>query len=131
MLRLRDILVASVWFYAATLNSSNRLLIKPFAVSVVIFHYFLCLLTSNDLSVNVSFKSKPVIYHALSIVVGSGVDFGHQVTLRARVTIGEKFIGSKKGPVVGDRVEFGVNSCVFGEVSIPDKTLIKANSILS
>ena len=123
MLRLRDILVSRLWYA----SSSSRF----FVVRTICLlpHYLICIIFGNDLSVNVKQETPVVIYHALGIVVGSGVEFGKNVVLRARVTLGEDILNSKTAPKIGDNVQFGIGSSVFGDVFIPSNRVLKANKV--
>ena len=132
MLSIRDNLVAFVWYLASkTRNSKNRWINNILIVTIVVFiHNFICILTSNDLSTRVVFKGKPKIYHAIGIIVGSKVQFGSGVILRAHVCLGEKKLGTGSAPVIGNNVEFGIGAKVFGNISIPDDSFVKSNSTI-
>ena len=133
MLSFRDNLISLVWFITSKScdTKSSFLINNIFVKSFLKFiHYTLCILFSNDLSSNVIFKGKPIIHHGIGIIVGSNIEFGYNVTLRAHVCLGEKEIGSLKGPTIGDNVQFGVGAKVFGNVCIKSGTFVKSNSII-
>lgn len=132
MLSFRDYIVSTLWYWASISNKKPffSILGNPIIRFFLIFlHYLLCVLTSNDLSVRVEFKSKPRIFHAIGIIIGSGVKFGKNVTLRAHVCIGEKFIGTGDAPTIGDNVEFGIGAKIFGQVTIENNSILKSNSL--
>ena len=123
MLRLRDELVSRLWFVA---SSSHYSIIR---ILSIVPHYLVCVIFGNDLSVHVKQESRVIIYHAIGIVVGSGVKFGKNVVLRARVTLGEDILDSKTAPKIGDNVQFGIGCCVFGDVTVPTDRVLKANKV--
>lgn len=134
MLSIRDRLVAHIWFWASKSWQSSPFTLLGNPVMKLFFyltHYSLCILTSNDLSLNVTMKSKPTIYHSIGIIIGSETIIGEGVILRAHVCIGEKYTGSKKAPYIGDGVEFGIGAKVFGDIKIKPNSIVKSNSILS
>ncbi len=134
MLSFRDNLISLVWFITAkSCNPKSGILLNNFFVNnfLKFFHYTLCILFSNDLSVNVVFKGRPKIHHGIGIIVGSNTTFGKNVIIRAHVCLGEKEVGSLQGPTIGDNVQFGVGAKVFGNVIIKSETFVKSNSVIS
>ena len=134
MLSLRDKFVSNIWFLASKAwNKQISTLYSNFIVRHILYvlHYFVCILTSNDRSLNVDLKSKPIIFHAIGIIVGSNTTIGRNVILRSQVCLGEKFKDSGKGPTIGDNVEFGIASKVFGDVFIKSNSKIKSNCVIS
>lgn len=133
MLRIRDKLVSLLWYVSVRTNSKyhrNRPVILLGAVLKWI-HYFVCILTCNDLSVEVGMEKRVKLYHAIGIIVGSNVEFGNNVVLRAHVVLGEKIIGSEEGPVIMDNVSFGIGAKAFGRVLIDSNRFIKSGQIIS
>lgn len=130
MLSLRDKFVSYLWFLAARCYQAGfagRILGLP----IIVVHYLVCVVSGNDLSANVLMKRPVRIYHAVGMVVGSHCVFGKNVTIRARVTLGEDKPGSCTAPVLKEGVTLGVNVSIFGSVTIGPGRFIKAGSVIS
>ena len=133
MLRIRDEVVSLLWYLSVRTNSKyhrNRPVILLGAV-LKLTHYLVCILTCNDLSIEVGMKSRVKLFHAIGIIVGSNVEFGKNIVLRAHVVLGERIIGSEEGPVIMDNVSFGIASKAFGKVLIDSDRFIKSGQIIS
>jgi serine O-acetyltransferase len=71
-----------------------------------------------------------VIYHAFGVIVNGKTRIGRNCTLYARVCIGNRWPGDGT-PVIGDNVVIGTGACIFGPVTIPDNTIVKANAVIT
>lgn len=75
-----------------------------------------------------------MLLHASYIHIGKHVTIGKNCILAHQNSIGPAYIfetdesASDQGPVIGERVFFGVGSVVFGNLTIGDDTKIAANS---
>ena len=72
------------------------------------------------------------IGHPYGITVNPEVVLGKCVSLHKGVTLGKENRGKRKGaPVISDRVWFGINSTVVGNVKIGNDVLIAPNSFVN
>lgn len=69
--------------------------------------------------------------HGSPVVVNADAVLGNYVLLRQFVTIGNKGLGPSGSPVIGDNVEIGANSVIFGEITIGDNVTIGAGSVVN
>jgi serine O-acetyltransferase len=70
-----------------------------------------------------------VLKHTTGLVVGGDVVAGERLTLHQNVTLGDRrpFGGQ---PVLGDDVTVGAGACVLGPISVGDRVVIAANSVV-
>lgn len=130
MLSLRDKFISYLWFLAARCYQAGfagRMLGLP----IIVTHYLVCVVSGNDLSANVLMSHPVRIYHAVGMVVGSHCVFEKNVTIRARVTLGEDRSGSCTAPILREGVALGVNVSIFGSVTIEPGRFVKAGSMIS
>ncbi len=72
-----------------------------------------------------------VIWHSGLTVLHYDCVIGSNVNIRQGVTIGQAGRGDKKGaPVIGDRVDIGVNAVIIGKITIGEDAVIGAGAIV-
>jgi serine O-acetyltransferase len=77
-----------------------------------------------------SFGPGLAIIHYGTIVVNDMAKIGANCRIHASTNIGASN-GSNKAPQIGDNVYIGPGSIIFGDISIPNNTLISANSTVN
>jgi putative colanic acid biosynthesis acetyltransferase WcaB len=72
------------------------------------------------------------LYHGQGLVVNSKVVIGRDVSLRQATTLAVKEYpdGTKRSPVIGDRVDVGAHVVVLGGVRVGDDAVIGAGSVV-
>ena len=83
-----------------------------------------------ELPVKTSVGNRLRIFHGYNLVINENSSLGHDVILRQGVTIGNAIPGGGC-PDIGDRVEFGVNSTVIGDISIGNDVKIGAGTVVT
>ena len=71
-----------------------------------------------------------IIYHAHGIIINGRSVIGENCTLYARVCIGNRWPGDA-APVIGNNVVIGTGAAIFGDVIIPDNSIVKANAVVT
>ncbi len=71
------------------------------------------------------------IAHIGNIIVNSGTSIGCNCRIHVGVNIGTEAGFARKAPHIGDNVYIGPGVKIFGDINIPDGTVIGANSIVN
>lgn len=86
---------------------------------------------SFDISFRAQIGPGLTIAHYGYIIVTSNTTIGRNCTLRPGVVFGKKLTQNEPGAVVGDDVNIGVGAVVVGHVTIGDRVVIGANSVVT
>lgn len=106
----------------------NRFLRKIFER----FYYSFIEKYSIELHPNTKIGKGLYLGHPCCITVNPSAILGEHVCLHKGVTIGVENRGKHKGtPVIGNCVWIGINSIVFGDITIGDDVLISPNSVIN
>lgn len=76
-------------------------------------------------------KKKTKFPHPVGVVIGIGVELGHECMIFQNVTIGTKSIFAHDFPKIGDKVIIGANSVLIGNITIGNNVLIGASSFVN
>jgi len=88
-------------------------------------------LTGCDIHPGATIGSGFFIDHATGVVIGETAIIGDDVTIYQGVTLGGvSFDKGKRHPTVGDRVVFGANATVLGDITIGNDVRIGAGSVV-
>lgn len=71
-----------------------------------------------------------VLKHTTGLVVGGEVVAGDRLTLHQNVTLGDRHpFGGQ--PRLGDDVTIGAGACVLGPITVGDRVIVAANSVVT
>lgn len=87
--------------------------------------------TGCDIHPGATIGERFFIDHATGVVIGETAIIGNDVTVYQGVTLGGvSFEKGKRHPTIGDRVVFGANATVLGNITIGDDVRVGAGSVV-
>lgn len=105
--------------------------LKPVSYVVFLVNYYLCRV---EISPKVKIDGGLILPHPMNVVIGAH-SVGRNCTIFQNVTLGAvKFdveFSSESRPIIGNNVTFYANSGAFGNINVPDHTIVKFGSIIN
>lgn len=124
-----------VFFRICHFLSTNGFLLFLLASPIIILYI---LIVEWILCIEIPVKTKIgkgfVIYHGYGLVINGFSVIGENVSVRQGCCIGNKIAGDGRvsgAPVIGNRVELGVNSVLLGDIVIADDVTIGAGAVVT
>jgi serine O-acetyltransferase len=131
-----DPLAAGFWALAVhrlgnwRMGLKTRTLRAPLSVFYTVARQAVVAAWGMDLPYNSRIGRRVRFNHHGCVFVGAW-NIGDDVHFHHSVTIGLVRRGSKKAPIIGNRVEIGPGACIVGEIEVGDDCYIGANTVLA
>lgn len=107
-----------------------RALRAPFSIAYGVLSTMVSWLWGIDLSYTVRLGRRVRLWHHGGMVLGAR-SIGDDVHIRHNTTFGVLNRQQLSGkPIIGDRVEIGVGTCILGAVTIGDDSVVGPNSVV-
>lgn len=68
--------------------------------------------------------------HTGGIIINSKCRIGYNFCIRPYSVIGNKSMGAKSAPIIGDNVSCGCNVCIIGDIRIGNNVIVGAGSVV-
>jgi serine O-acetyltransferase len=131
-----DPLAAGFWALAVhrlgnwRMGLQTRTLRAPLSVLYAVARQAVVAAWGMDLPYNSRIGRRVRFNHHGCVFVGAW-NIGDDVHFHHSVTIGLVRRGSKKAPIIGNRVEIGPGACIVGEIEVGDDCYIGPNTVLA